>query len=457
MNNVDPIVKVLHVPTTETIFFASISRPQDRSYDLQALLFSIYFASVTSSTPLDVSTIFGLDKAIVLSRFKENLERCLAASDLLETPTIKSLQAMVIYLICSRVHNTGRSIWTLSGLTIRAAQSIGLHRDGTSFKLTPFETEMRRRLWWSLCNADSRAAEDHGIFVDNRMAFSDTLLPLNIDDRDLSPDIETLPASKPGWTEMTLHLIMIQTGQLMKRFGNVGVGGPDDEPQSSAAKTMEDYIEDIETTHLQYCDLNIPIQRVIALMTRVVAKKVLFKVHQHCHSDSEQASWSEKWLSSACEILVSMASLQQDELLSDWRWLFESFTQYYLLTFILYTICTSPPSPNIDLAWNVVENYLEVFDYRKMSGRAGTKWALLRYLREKAVKTRGIQQSPNTANATVGEAVGKLNTKPYERNAVGAPEGLDFDGQDMDWDIGTVGYMDWTNFVENFDMRGLEL
>lgn len=457
VNNVDPIAKVLHIPTTEPVFFASISHPEDHSYDLQALLFSIYFASVTSSSPFDVFTIFGVDKAVVLSRLKENLERCFAASDLLESPTITSLQAMVIYLVCARVHSTGRSIWTLSGLAMRSAQSIGLHRDGTTFKLTPFETEIRRRLWWSLCNADSRAAEDHGISVENQMNFSDTLLPLNINDRDLSPEMETLPASKPGWTEMTLNLIMIQTGHLSRRFGNIGAKVPNGEPQSPAAKTVENYIEDIENTYLQYCDLNIPIQRVTALMTRVVAKKVLFKVQQQSCNDGEQAPRPKVWLSPACKILASFTSLQQDELLNDWHWLFESFTQYYLLTFILYTICTSPHSSGIDRAWNVVVNYLEVFDYRKMTGRTGTKWALLRYLREKAERTRDTQQSQSTAITTVSESVGPLNTASYGSNAVAAPEVLDFGNQDMEWDIGAVDFTNWTHFVENFDMRRLKL
>jgi hypothetical protein len=45
---------------------------------------------------------------------------------------------------------------TLTGLAIRIAHSLGLHRDGTNFDVSPFDTEMRRRCWWQICVLDVR-------------------------------------------------------------------------------------------------------------------------------------------------------------------------------------------------------------------------------------------------------------------------------------------------------------
>lgn len=51
----------------------------------------------------------------------------------------------------------------MTGLLIRMGQALGLHRDGTHFDyLSPFEIEMRRRVWWTLCMLDVRASEDQG-------------------------------------------------------------------------------------------------------------------------------------------------------------------------------------------------------------------------------------------------------------------------------------------------------
>lgn len=51
------------------------------------------------------------------------------------------------------------SLFVLSGMTIRLAQTMGLHRDGKALGLSPFETELRRRLWWHIVHLDFRAAD----------------------------------------------------------------------------------------------------------------------------------------------------------------------------------------------------------------------------------------------------------------------------------------------------------
>jgi Fungal specific transcription factor domain len=61
-----------------------------------------------------------------------------------------------------RALNPERSVWILLGVAIRAAQSLGLHRDPSNFSVSLFEAEIRRRLWWYIVSLDSRTGEDHG-------------------------------------------------------------------------------------------------------------------------------------------------------------------------------------------------------------------------------------------------------------------------------------------------------
>jgi len=77
----------------------------------------------------------------------------------------------------------------MTGLVIRMAQALGLHRDGANFqKLTPYEIEMRRRVWLSLCMLDVRASEDQGMEYTIALGSFDTKLPLNINDEDIGPN-----------------------------------------------------------------------------------------------------------------------------------------------------------------------------------------------------------------------------------------------------------------------------
>jgi len=56
--------------------------------------------------------------------------------------------------------NTGRLLdaWTLFGLTVRAAHSIGLHRNCRLLNPSPSlqETSLRRKLWWWILHMDSQ-------------------------------------------------------------------------------------------------------------------------------------------------------------------------------------------------------------------------------------------------------------------------------------------------------------
>lgn len=99
VTNVDPIAKILHIPTTQAIVFAAISNANHVDEDLSALLFSIYFAATTSLTSTDAANLLGQPKSTALNKFKQGLEHSLAGANILDTPSMKSLQAMTIYLV----------------------------------------------------------------------------------------------------------------------------------------------------------------------------------------------------------------------------------------------------------------------------------------------------------------------------------------------------------------------
>ena len=99
VTNVDPIAKILHIPTTQATVYAAINNPHNCKEDVDALLFSIYFAAATSLTSAAAASLLGQDKSIALNKYKQGLEQSLGAANILDTPSIRSLQAMAIYLV----------------------------------------------------------------------------------------------------------------------------------------------------------------------------------------------------------------------------------------------------------------------------------------------------------------------------------------------------------------------
>lgn len=67
---------------------------------MQALMFAIYFAAVTSLTPEECIVQFGEHKQELLARYRYGTEQALVQAQLLNSSEMVTLQALVIYLVC---------------------------------------------------------------------------------------------------------------------------------------------------------------------------------------------------------------------------------------------------------------------------------------------------------------------------------------------------------------------
>lgn len=144
---IDQVLKIIHVPSMDVQIRNIVHSPGKSSKPMEAFLFSMYYAAVTALTPEDCLAKFGESREVLVKRFKFGIEQALTRANFLISEELLVLQALMIFLVCLRSHEDGRVIWSLCGVVMRLAVSLGLHRDGTNFNLSPFETEMRRRSW----------------------------------------------------------------------------------------------------------------------------------------------------------------------------------------------------------------------------------------------------------------------------------------------------------------------
>jgi hypothetical protein len=68
------------------------------------------------------------------------------------------LQALVIYIYSLQGRANNHASWVLSGTALRIAHNMGMHQDGELLGLGPFESEMRRRVWWQILQIDTKFA-----------------------------------------------------------------------------------------------------------------------------------------------------------------------------------------------------------------------------------------------------------------------------------------------------------
>ncbi|KAF5594978.1 hypothetical protein FPCIR_4602 [Fusarium pseudocircinatum] len=429
LNNVEIILglKFTHIPTDEVRVYSTIDDPASAKFDDLAFCYSIYFAAAIS---LEDSTSFFPDKATELQRFKMGIEQAFAHGDFFNRPTLTGLRALAIYLSAIRVHNRGKSVWILNGLVIRIAQSLGLHKDGTKLGLPPFESELRRRLWWHIITRDSRSGEDFGLEDPNDLlSTSDVKPPLNLNDADIFPEMEDLPVERTEWTGMTFSLINVDLAKAMETLKG---GNPS---TSTLRKEGRDKIlRDVHTrvkSRLEKCNPVTPHQRLTVHCANYLLRKLDFVTNQQWlllqKREVSDSVLKKETLVAALDILEARTA-GDDPFLAQFSWAKKVHPQYHVSLYVLWYLCTKPQGPHVERAWRAIDSIFEqemAFDF---IGCAGAKPAVLKALRTKAETRR---KNLDSSSVRVG-----CNTEPaasteleHMEDSLTFLEGFNFDDE----------------------------
>lgn len=150
--------------------------------------------------------------------------------------------------------------FSLLGIAVRIALRMGLHRDGTALGLPPVQAEERRRTWWQMQHLEIAVSQLVGTIAMSLYADWDTALPASIEDDDLTPDMNTLPAERHGLTSMShclwrYHVIAMHRARRSPDQGALWIN-----PISAAASRdvkhvmMEQVRKALAEKFLQFCE-----------------------------------------------------------------------------------------------------------------------------------------------------------------------------------------------------------
>jgi transcriptional regulatory protein GAL4 len=126
--------------------------------------------------------------------FYRNASRHLSF-DLLQRGSLTLVQALTMMANYLQKRNRPNSGFTLLGVAMNMAQSIGLHREFSGATVSPFTMEIRRRVWWTLYIFDSGARLTFGRPT-LALGGVNTQPPRNLDDKDLTVHMDELPESR---------------------------------------------------------------------------------------------------------------------------------------------------------------------------------------------------------------------------------------------------------------------
>lgn len=403
----------------------------------EALVFSVYFAATSSMTPEQCLSRLGEDQSALTKRYRFAVEQALTRAGFLHTNKLIVLQAAVLFLTCACHPKDVQFVWAMIGLVARLGLGIGLHRDGTRFGLSPFETEIRRRLWWYIYLLDVQTSEYQATRPQIREGDYDTRLPLNLNDDDWSSDMIEFPQERNGLTEMTLTLVRCKIGvktRKLMQLTSERVGGPI-ELFKKRKLAIDEAKEVLHERHLQFCDVNIPMHWVVATIGRVAIARLWLISH---FSFLTTEGFDPNMWPGQCEILITTAIevleftylLETHEHTAKWAWLFQGHVQWQSFAFILSELCARPNSPSSDRAWAVVHRVFERWN-QTSADKEGLIMRLLGRLMSRAVAVRDQLYISDPTLSTETAEWG-LAMSEFTQNQEQFPESLDTHTEALD-------------------------
>ncbi|KAL2261134.1 hypothetical protein VTK26DRAFT_4646 [Humicola hyalothermophila] len=347
LNNVNPLLKITHTPTLQAQIISAGANTAKIPRPLEALMFAIYFAAITSMSEEEVQTTFAEDKAVLLGKYHNATQQALVNAGFMRSSELMVLQALILYLLCARPYVDPRSMYCLLGLAIRIATRLGLHRDGSRSGMSPFEVEQRRRLWWQIVIFDKRIAEITGSSITGFSSCNaDTRMPTNINDADLNVHAKEMPAAYPGATEMIFCLTRVEltvaaSPDNVRRTVTTPGGKPLHKPvvQFSPSPASPDVVthcanqllpDDLmafcaymENVYLVHCDHTIPLHHFTWLMTRQAICKLRiidFLCRTSANGDQVDENERENYFMEALHMVEYDNIIQSSEKLQGFRW-----------------------------------------------------------------------------------------------------------------------------------------
>ncbi|KKK13395.1 hypothetical protein AOCH_001635 [Aspergillus ochraceoroseus] len=199
-NCYDPATHFLHGPTFQAQYNKHWEDPSQTCIVWIGMLFAMMRLSMLSYyREGDEPPEFRGKSLDMAGTFRNLVALCLTLADYTKPyPYLIECLAFHLHGDFCQTKEADISVWVLVGVIVRLAMRMGYHRDSKAFpNITPFQGEMRRRVWAFVRQADLMFSCQVGLPSMIRIADSDTEFPRNLYDDDFDENCKELPPSRP--------------------------------------------------------------------------------------------------------------------------------------------------------------------------------------------------------------------------------------------------------------------
>jgi hypothetical protein len=201
---------------------------------------------------------------------------------------------------------------------------------------------------------DVRSSEDQGTDFTIPLGSYDTKFPLSINDSDIEPTTTEMPKSREGLTDMTIPLVQCEILILVKKIMALNAKDNDGSSIEEQSRLLNGIWETVDSCYLRYTSdsllywVQVNVARlVIAKITLFIYLPALFSSPSERFSDEIKT----KLLVAAIEIAEYNHVLNEEYECRHWRWIYQTYTHWYAVIYILIEVSRRPWSPIAERAW----------------------------------------------------------------------------------------------------------
>ncbi|KAI1088431.1 putative C6 transcription factor [Rostrohypoxylon terebratum] len=366
LDRADPLIKILHFPTFWSALTDGLRSPRDISQSLEALIFAFYLTTVNALKADECQNLFGTSLSVTYARYRSAARQALVNAGFLSTSSPMTLRAYMMFIMCLRNSYRCDTLFILTGVAMRLARKMGLHRDGTSLGLSPFETEMRRRLWCQIIHMDFRTADLMGARPSLDLLCGDAKPPLNVEDDDLYPDMEEPPLEREGITSITLCVMRCDIIDTLRKFPALCPGDVRWEVLSNPSipfSQKESIINEIEDKwerrFMRYCDPSNSLHSYVSISIRSSICRLRVFAHnprQFANSPTKASDRERRIVyENATKLLEYVILVQKGSHgLDKYTWQFGSSFLWNTMLYVLLEMRHRKTGPEVDRSWQLI-------------------------------------------------------------------------------------------------------
>ncbi|RAK97723.1 Zn(II)2Cys6 transcription factor [Aspergillus ibericus CBS 121593] len=393
MQRVDPLCKILHRPTLKAFLVDGSPYLDYEPGHLAptALAYSVYYAASCSLIDEESMRCFGIPKSSMVARYHKEAETALARADFITTNDLTVLQAYVLFLLALRSQDQSRRMWTMLSMALRIGQALSLHLPDPPFHVRPFERELRRRLWIAIGFLDVQASMDRASEPMMQASWLESHPPANVNDIDLSPNMEANPVDSPGFTDMTFTMMMHKSQYVARSLNFSDFMEPSITTLAIRQQLVLEFKQSVtKLLHHSNPD-HIPLHwltRAIAECTHASLQLITLRPLQRAPNFTPPHVRGDRLLEFAVNVLILSRRLRSDPRFATYQWFEFAFPPWHCLAVALAELCVCDDQSVMERFWDPIEDTFHQLGRLIADSQRGMLWKPMEKIMARARERR---------------------------------------------------------------------